>query len=81
MILSKNECHFISAKLACELAIAELENIDNDTEKFCIEAVSISDLQVSKKYAIKVFPALIYFRNGNPVIYDGEASTCVSIAA
>ena len=85
-LLSKNECCFIVAKPHChawELALTELENISSiffallsstTQKKFGIEVIRISDLQVSKKYGIKSFPALIYFRNGNPIIYYGEDS-------
>jgi len=57
---------------ACELALQELENIDDDTDEFGISVVRIYDSQVSKRYGIKTFPALVYFRNGNPLIYDGD---------
>lgn len=57
---------------ACEVALAELENIDDDTDVYGISVVRIADMAVSKRYGIKTFPALVYFRNGNPLIYDGK---------
>ncbi|XP_054718538.1 uncharacterized protein LOC129227940 [Uloborus diversus] len=57
---------------ACEVALLELENIDDDTDLYGISVVRIYDIQVSKRYGIKTFPALVYFRNGNPLIYDGD---------
>lgn len=57
---------------ACEVALTELENIDDDTDEFGIHVVRICDFTVSKRYGIKTFPALVYFRNGNPLIYDGD---------
>lgn len=57
---------------SCELALLELENIDDDTDQYGIHMVKIQDVQLAKRYGIKTFPALVYFRNGNPLIYDGE---------
>ncbi|XP_055930888.1 uncharacterized protein LOC129961093 [Argiope bruennichi] len=57
---------------ACEVALMQLENIDDDTDLYGISVVRIYDPQVSKRYGIKTFPALVYFRNGNPLIYDGD---------
>ncbi len=34
--------------------------------------VKIQDPQLAKRYSIKTFPALIYFRNGNPLIFEGD---------
>lgn len=33
--------------------------------------VKIQDPQLAKRYSIKTFPALVYFRNGNPLLYEG----------
>lgn len=57
---------------ACEVALSELENIDDDADAYGIHVVRICDMTVSKRYGIKTFPALIYFRNGDPLIYDGK---------
>jgi hypothetical protein len=35
--------------------------------------VKIQDPQLAKRYGIKTFPALVYFRNGNPLLYDGKS--------
>lgn len=37
--------------------------------------VKIQDPQLAKRYGIKTFPALVYFRNGNPLLYDGNNGT------
>jgi hypothetical protein len=34
--------------------------------------VKLRDPQLAKRYGIKTFPALVYFRNGKPLTYDGE---------
>ncbi|XP_067132038.1 uncharacterized protein [Centruroides vittatus] len=57
---------------ACDQALHELENIDDDTDVYGIYIVKIQDNQFARRYGIKTFPALIYFRNGNPLIFDGD---------
>nr|CAG4638530.1 EOG090X0856 [Cyclestheria hislopi] len=57
---------------ACDQVVAELENIDDECDLFGIQMVKIQDPQLAKRYGIKTFPALVYFRNGNPLLYDGD---------
>ena len=49
-----------------------MENIDDDCEIYGINFVKIQDQALAKRYGIKNYPALVYFRNGNPLIYDGD---------
>ena len=56
--------------------LIELENIDDECDLFGIQMVKIQDPQLAKRYGIKTFPALVYFRNGNPLLYDGK--TCLN---
>ncbi|XP_022652688.1 uncharacterized protein LOC111260507 isoform X2 [Varroa jacobsoni] len=57
---------------ACDQALAELERIDDETDLFGIHVVKIQDVGLAKRYGIKTFPALVYFRNGNPLIFEGD---------
>ncbi|XP_046651298.1 uncharacterized protein LOC124342369 isoform X3 [Daphnia pulicaria] len=57
---------------ACDQVLVELENIDDECDLFGIQMVKIQDPQLAKRYGIKTFPALVYFRNGNPLLYDGD---------
>ncbi|KAK8786612.1 hypothetical protein V5799_023615 [Amblyomma americanum] len=57
---------------ACDQALHELENIDDDADLYGIHMVKIQDPSLAKRYGIKTFPALVYFRNANPLIYDGD---------
>ncbi|XP_045120686.1 uncharacterized protein LOC123510033 isoform X5 [Portunus trituberculatus] len=57
---------------ACETVLAELENIDDECDMYGIHMVKIQDAQLAKRYGIKTLPALIYFRNGNPLIFDDD---------
>ncbi|XP_037785397.1 uncharacterized protein LOC119581125 [Penaeus monodon] len=64
---------------ACDTVLAELENIDDECDVYGIHMVKIQDTQLAKRYGIKTLPALIYFRNGNPLIFDGDLSVESSV--
>ncbi len=36
--------------------------------------VKLQDPVLAKRYGIKTFPSLVYFRNGNPLTFDGKVS-------
>ncbi|KAA0194825.1 hypothetical protein HAZT_HAZT000150 [Hyalella azteca] len=56
------------------MVLSELENIDDECDNYGIHMVKIQDPQLAKRYGIKTLPALIYFRNGNPLIFEGDIS-------
>ncbi|XP_069688968.1 uncharacterized protein hlk isoform X8 [Periplaneta americana] len=62
----KLSCHI------CDEILEELENIDDECDVYGIHMVKIQDPQLAKRYSIKTFPALVYFRNGNPLLYEGD---------
>lgn len=51
--------------------LEELEQIDDDTDSFGVDFVKINDKRLAKQYGIKNFPALTYFREKQPIIYEG----------
>lgn len=57
--------------LTCDKVLEELENIDDDTDTFGVDFVKINDKRLAKHYGIKNFPALTYFREKEPIIYEG----------
>ncbi|XP_021959977.1 uncharacterized protein LOC110855885 isoform X3 [Folsomia candida] len=57
---------------ACDAILMELEHIDDDCDSYGIHMVKIADPQLAKRYGITTFPALLYFRNGNPLLFDGD---------
>jgi hypothetical protein len=57
--------------LTCDKVLAELEKIDDDTDTFGVDFVKINDKRLAKHYGIKTFPALTYFREREPIIYEG----------
>uniref|UniRef100_A0ABD2XLF9 Thioredoxin domain-containing protein n=1 Tax=Trichogramma kaykai TaxID=54128 RepID=A0ABD2XLF9_9HYME len=56
----------------CDKVLAELEKIDDDTDNFGVDFVKINDKRLAKQYGIKTFPALTYFREKEPIIYEGD---------
>jgi len=56
----------------CDQIIAELENIDDECDQYGVQMVKLKDPPLAKRYGIKTFPALVYFRNGNPLAFDGD---------
>ncbi|XP_063244025.1 uncharacterized protein LOC134543121 isoform X2 [Bacillus rossius redtenbacheri] len=58
--------------LTCDKVLAELEKIDDDTDTFGVDFVKINDKRLAKQYGIKNFPALTYFREKEPIIYEGD---------
>ncbi|XP_076765990.1 hulk isoform X1 [Xylocopa sonorina] len=62
----KQNCHI------CDEILEGLEKIDDECDVFGIHLVKIQDPQLAKRYSIKTFPALVYFRNGNPLLFEGD---------
>ncbi|XP_076239570.1 hulk isoform X1 [Calliopsis andreniformis] len=62
----KQNCHI------CDEILEGLERIDDECDVFGIHLVKIQDPQLAKRYSIKTFPALVYFRNGNPLLFEGD---------
>lgn len=50
----------------------ELENIDDECDKHGIIFVKIDNAEEAAEYGIETVPALIYFENGIPLVYDGS---------
>ncbi|XP_012535509.2 uncharacterized protein LOC105836192 isoform X3 [Monomorium pharaonis] len=63
---TKQNCHI------CDEILEGLEKIDDECDVFGIHMVKIQDTQLAKRYSIKTFPALVYFRNGNPLLFEGD---------
>lgn len=66
---------FVSDKINCNICdqiLEGLELIDDECDVFGIHMVKIQDPQLAKRYSIKTFPALVYFRNGNPLLFEGD---------
>ncbi|KFM78693.1 hypothetical protein X975_14268, partial [Stegodyphus mimosarum] len=56
----------------CGVILEELEQIDDDAGKFGVAFVKNSEKSTAKKYGVTSFPALMYFRNQQPAIFDGD---------
>lgn len=71
--LDKLNCHI------CDELLEGLENIDDECDVFGIHLVKIQDPPLAKRYGIKTFPALVYFRNGNPLLFEGIFFNCCKL--
>ena len=47
-------------------------NLDDECDAYGIHMVRINDPPLAKRYGIKTYPSIVYFRNGNPLTYDGK---------
>ncbi|KAI6178078.1 Thioredoxin domain-containing protein [Aphelenchoides besseyi] len=57
----------------CHDALSEMEEIDDDIESTgYIEVVKTDDRRVARECGVSTFPAMVYFRRKNPILYDGE---------
>ena len=50
----------------------ELENIDDDTDRHGISFIKTQDLNIATNFGVHSFPAVIYFENQVPSIYEGN---------
>jgi hypothetical protein len=53
-------------------ALRDLENIDDDCSRQGIEFVKTDDKKAIKDFGIDNVPALVYFENRIPNLYDGQ---------
>ena len=53
-------------------------NLDDECDAYGIHMVRINDPPLAKRYGIKTYPSIVYFRNGNPLTYDGKYSLIYS---
>lgn len=49
-----------------------MENIDDELDEAGIIFVTTEDTAMAKKLNIKHFPQLVFFRNRDPLFYDGD---------
>ena len=58
---------------SCAEILTELEEIDDETDKYGIHFVKTEAIDYAEEVAgISEFPALVYFEEGSPSIYDGD---------
>merc|ERR1712088_790083 len=59
---------------ACDEAIKQLEQIDDDADAVGVMFVKTNEADFAAEYGIDSFPAILYFENQQPSIYDGDAA-------
>jgi len=55
-----------------EVVLNELEKIDDELDRYGIKFVKIDDDNAAKEFGIDEQPALVYFENEVPNLYDGK---------
>ena len=63
----------------CEATIDELENIAEALEDIGVVFVYVDDETYASKMSITVFPAIIFFRNGEQIGFEGKKKSTESI--
>lgn len=56
----------------CTKTLEELENIDDDCDRHGITFVKTKDFSVAEQYGVHDFPALVYFENSIPNVFEGK---------
>lgn len=56
----------------CTKVLEELENIDDDCDKHGITFVKTKDFSVAEEYGVNNYPALVYFEQGVPNVFEGK---------
>ena len=59
---------------ACDEAIKQLEQIDDDADAVGVKFVKTDEADFAAEFGIESFPAILYFENQQPSIYDGDAA-------
>ena len=59
---------------ACDEAIKQLEQIDDDADAVGVKFVKTDEQAFAAEYGIETFPTIIYFEGKQPSIYDGDAA-------
>ncbi|RWS26787.1 thioredoxin-like protein 1 [Leptotrombidium deliense] len=56
----------------CKEILEELEKIDDEADDYGVSFVKISERAAAKKHGVTEFPSLVYFKNKEPSIYEGD---------
>ena len=64
---------------ACERTLGELENIAEQLDEIGIVLVYVDDESYAAKMSITNFPSLIFFRNGEPDVFEGHVENEMAV--
>ena len=64
---------FFTESADCQIIMDELESIDDDAYRSGIQFVKTPDLALAKKHGAKSIPALVYYEDRVPFVYDGRS--------
>ena len=69
----------ISSFRPCEIALKQLETIDDDAEKFSVDFVKVIDKRLAKQYHVQTFPTLTMFRDGEMTPFIGDLTNAAQV--
>ncbi len=78
-------CRFVTALFydsskTSQSAVAEMEKIDDEADVFRIRFVKLRDSALAEEFSLGGrLPALVYFRNGLPVVYHGDFTDAAEV--
>lgn len=72
-VLDDTDCNI------CEQILEGLEFIDDDCDRHGITFVKTKDFSVAEQYGVHDFPALVYFENSVPNVFEGILNELVSL--
>ena len=64
---------------SCEKILNQLEKADAELDKMGISFVSIEDHNFATKMEVVEFPAIVYFRNSEPLRFNGQVESCLAV--
>jgi len=63
----------------CEIALKQLETIDDDAEKFSVDFVKVINKRLAKQYHVQTFPTLTMFRDGEMTPFIGDLTNAAQV--
>ena len=63
----------------CENTLKELENIAEELAEIGVILIYVDDESHAAKMSITNFPALIFFRNGEPYVFEGHVENEMAV--
>lgn len=63
----------------CDNMLAELENIDDECDAYGVDMVKVVDGDTAAEYGVMSTPALVYFRRGTILSYEGDLMDTAAI--
>ena len=74
MTINLQTFHVDTGNKKSNAVINNLAKVDDYSGKLDIGVVKINDLELVTEYNLGELPALVYYRNGIPILFEGRAT-------